>query len=64
MIGMDNDGLFFFLNLYVRKMSRRNLSFGLLLGAVAARASCYGCCSLSEGGGSSSRHTSLPGHRV
>ena len=38
-MGMDDDGLFFY-NLYVRKMSRRNLSFGLLLGAVAARASC------------------------
>ena len=40
---MDDDGLFFY-NLYVRKMSRRNLSFGLLLGAVAARASCYLRC--------------------
>ena len=36
---MDDDGCFY--NLYVMKMSRRNLSFGLLLRAVAARASCY-----------------------
>ena len=33
-----------FYDLYVPKVSRRNLSFGLLLGAVAARASCYLRC--------------------
>ena len=36
---MVDDG--FLSNLDVMKMSRRNLSFGLLLRAVAARASCY-----------------------
>ena len=72
-MGMDNKIVFSMISTFRRCLAATCLLdsyLGLLQhGRAVASDAVQGlqnwdCCSLSEGGGSSSRHTSLPGHRV